>query len=118
MKDILILHRYLATIKQNLKNFNIGITYNELLILIAINGGTRTLISISKHLCKDKSSVHKDITSLKNKELITPMGDSKKNIDYSMTNLGEKLFQSVFFKLFKTIDNLNNFMEAKRNILK
>ncbi len=94
MKAIIEMERMIKIVKSICNKDEIGITYTELLILSAINNGDDNLRNISRLLLMDKSPIHRKLSNLLEKGLISKEGKLH-YLKFKLDDRGREILEEV-----------------------
>ncbi len=93
MEDLFSIHKKIMLVKKLLRNSEVS--YNELLVLIAISRNISSLLQISIFLNKDKSTIFKNIKMLEEKKYIKLIGKKGQVKNYFFSKEGVFLFDKL-----------------------
>ncbi len=94
MDFIMEIERANKIMKTILTEQELGVTYSELLALVSIKKGYKTLKSISDHILINKSHVHRMLNRLIEEKFISKEGVGR-YINFSMTRRGKLLLEDA-----------------------
>ena len=97
MKGFLAMHRLMISFKELCKAGEIDVTYNELIVLLALNNKKSYVGTIHSETLIDKGLIVRVLNSLIDKKLVEKLYENKRN-KYVLSETGSKTLFKAFIE--------------------